>query len=413
LINDILDISKIEARKMEIYPNDFQFPAFIEGITELFRIRAEQKGLTLNYETLSPLPKSIRADEKRLRQILINLLGNAVKFTEKGSITLKVGYYQGKLQFQVEDTGIGIAANQLEEIFLPFQQVGEYSRNTEGTGLGLAISSQLVNLMGGELKVESTLSKGSIFGVNLDLPEIYQDTDVTNQEEGNIISFKGSKKKILLVDDRWANRSVLVNLLQPLGFELAEASNGQEALNKACEFKPDCILMDLVMPVLDGFEATRRLRKLPEFADIVVIAISASVFNMDQQQSREVGCNDFLPKPIRETELLEKLRIYLGLEWVYEDKSEVKNIKEEKQNSLPTSSLTLQTALIAPPAAEIATLLNLAMMGDLQGIVEQAAKLEALDQQLLPFTTHLRQLAKSFKVKQVLDFIKQYQSEEK
>jgi predicted ATPase/signal transduction histidine kinase/CheY-like chemotaxis protein/tRNA A-37 threonylcarbamoyl transferase component Bud32 len=413
LINDILDISKIEARKMEIYPNDFLFTTFIEGIKDLFRIRAEQKGLTLNYQTLSLLPKSIRADEKRLRQILINLLGNAVKFTEKGIITLRVSYYQEKLQFQVEDTGIGIAADQLEEIFLPFQQVGEYSRNTEGTGLGLAISRQLVELMGGELKVESTLGKGSLFCVDLDLPEVFPDPDATHLVEGNIIGFKGSKKKILIVDDQLANRSVLVNLLQPLGFKVVEASNGQEALNKACKFKPDCILMDLVMPVLDGFEATRRIRKLAELAEIVVIAVSASVFNMDQQQSREVGCNDFLAKPIRETNLLEKLRIYLGLEWVYEDKSEVKNIKEEQQNSLTTSSLTRQTAIVAPPAAEIATLLNLAMMGDLKGIVEQAAKLEALDQQLLPFTTHLRQLAKSFKVKQVLDLIKQYQPEEK
>jgi len=408
LINDILDISKIEARKMEISPNNFHFPEFIDGIAEICRIRAEQKGIPLNYETLSPLPKAIRADEKRLRQILINLLGNAVKFTKKGSITLKIGYHKGQLRFQVEDTGVGIAAEQLEEIFLPFKQVGEYSRNTEGTGLGLAISRQLVQMMSGELKVKSTLGKGSIFWLDLDLPEISYEGDATKIEEDNIIGFQGSKQKILVVDDQWANRSVLVNLLQPLGFKVIEASNGQDALNKACEFQPDCILMDLVMPTLDGFEATRRLRKLPKLADIVVIAISASVFDMDQQQSREVGCDDFLPKPIREADLLEKLRIYLGLEWLYEEKSKLRNIKEEKNNSLLTSNLTLETAIVAPPTEEIATLLNLAMMGDLRGIVDQAAKLERLDEQWVPFTTHLRQLAKSFKVKQVIEFIKQY-----
>jgi predicted ATPase/signal transduction histidine kinase/DNA-binding response OmpR family regulator/tRNA A-37 threonylcarbamoyl transferase component Bud32 len=410
LINDILDISKIEAQKMELYPTAFHFPEFLNGIFEICRIRAEQKGLTLIYKKLSPLPNVIQADEKRLRQVLINLLSNAVKFTEKGSITFKVGYQDRKLQFQVEDTGIGIAPEQLEEIFLPFQQVGEDSRKTEGTGLGLAISRQLVRMMGSELKVKSTLGKGSVFWLDLDLPEVAQLVNVANVDERNIIGFVGSKRKILVVDDKWENRSVLANLLEPLGFEVVEATDGLDGLAKAQEFQPDLIFMDLVMPVMDGFEATRQLRLLPELAGVVVIAISASVFDFDQQQSWDVGCDNFIPKPIREAELFEKLRVHLGVEWVYEEPAVTHQssvIIDIDQQTTDNGQLT-NPQWIAPPAEEIAVLLDLAMRGDLRGIVKRATQLEELDQKWVPFTTHLRQLAKDFKGKQIREFLKQF-----
>ncbi len=404
LINDILDLSKIEARRMELDAKEFVFPEFIESIADICRIRAQQKGISLIYKTFSPLPKVIRADEKRLRQVLINLLSNAVKFTEKGCITFKVGYLKEKLRFQVEDTGIGIAEEQLEEIFLPFQQVGEYSRKIEGTGLGLAISHQLVQLMGGELMVKSTLGKGSVFWLELDLPEVLQDTNVKSVDRRHIIGFLGCKRKVLVVDDKWANRSVLLNLLEPLGFEVAEATDGLDALNKAHEFKPDVIFMDLVMTVMDGFEATRRLRMLPDLKEVVVIAASASVFDFDQKQSREVGCDDFIPKPIREGELLEKLQIHLGLEWVYEKQQS----REELSTSDSHDPLRTQDSFVAPPAEELAVLLDLAMRGDLRGITQRAIKLEELDERWIPFATHLRQLAKGFKGKQILEFLKQY-----
>ncbi len=385
LIGDILDLSKIEAGKLELYLTEFYFPDFLE----------------------------------RLRQVLINLLSNAVKFTEKGSVKFQVGYQKGKLRFQVEDTGIGIADEQLEEIFLPFKQVGEDSRKTEGTGLGLAISRQLVEMMGGELKVKSTLGKGSLFWLDLDLPEVVSPTNVKKVVEGNIISFIGDRKKILVVDDKWENRSVLVNLLQPLGFEVLEAEDGLDCLNKAPEFKPDLIFMDLLMNVMDGFEATRQLRMLPDLKKVVVIAISASVpdlkkvvviaisasvFDFNKNQSREVGCNDFLPKPFQVAELLEKLRVHLGLEWVYEKTGN--ELKAQKDVNLKAKIQNLK--LIPPPAEEIAILLDLAMRGDLRSIAQRAAKLEELDEKLLPFSTHLRQLAKEFKGKQIVDFIKQY-----
>ncbi|HEY9673286.1 MAG TPA: AAA family ATPase [Waterburya sp.] len=411
LINDILDLSKIEARKMEVYPTEFHFPEFLNGISEICRIQAERKGLSLMYETISPLPKFIRADEKRLRQILINLISNAVKFTEQGSIKLIVGYQKEKLRFQVEDTGIGIAAEQLEEIFLPFQQVGENRRKPEGTGLGLAISRQLVQMMDSELKVKSTLSHGSIFWFDLDLSEVTPSDDVTHVQKNNIIGFVGSKRKILVVDDKWANRSVLVNILQSLGFEICEAIDGLDCLTKVHEFQPDIILMDLVMTGMDGFEATRRLRALADLKDVVVIAISASVFDFDRQQSQEVGCDDFLPKPIREVELLEKLRLHLKLEWIYE---EVRDNQQEEVN--PKSEIYPPDAVggqqnkefVVPPVEEIATLLDLARRGDLRALIKRASKLEETDEQWIPFATYLCQLAQEFKGKQIREFLRQF-----
>ncbi|HEY9876155.1 MAG TPA: AAA family ATPase [Candidatus Obscuribacterales bacterium] len=432
LINDILDISKIEARKMELHPSDFNFPGFLEGIAEICRIRAQQKGISLIYQPITSLPKVIRADEKRLRQVLINLLGNAVKFTEKGGVTFKVGFLQledheqdnwkdfaienpkskiqnGKIRFQIEDTGVGMAPEQLEEIFLPFQQVGDHSRQTEGTGLGLAISRQLVHLMGGEVKVKSTLGKGSIFWLDLDVDEVSQPADIPTIDERNIIGFKGDKRKLLVVDDKWSNRSVLVNLLTPLGFEVMEATNGLDGVEKAHDFKPDCILIDLVMPVMDGFEATRRIRQLPELNSIVIIATSASVFDFDRQTSREVGCNDFLSKPVREEELLERLQDHLGLEWVYEEEVRIQGKGNEEESHPKSESQNLK--LIAPPQDELATLFELAMMGDLRGILERTTQLEKLDNKWIPFATHLHKLAKAFEEKEILDFIKKYKED--
>jgi len=458
LINDILDLSKIEARRMELYLNNFQLRDFLEGIVAICRIRAEQKGILLTYRVLSPLPKLIRADEKRLRQVLINLLSNAVKFTENGEVTFKVGYVKSfedsglnheltaptqnskplrgtspysekvpntdalktpnscKVRFQVEDTGVGITQEHLQEIFLPFRQVGDRHRQIEGTGLGLAISRQLVQLMGSDINVQSTPGKGSIFWVDLDLAEVDCPSDIASPDRRCIRGFKGGKRKILVVDDREENRLVLTNMLQPLGFEVVEAINGQDGLHKARQIQPDAILMDLVMPVMDGFEATRQIRMSPDLQQMVIIVTSASAFDMDRQQSRNVGCDDFLPKPIREAELLERLSLHLKLEWIYEESS-----AERKDSARPTlpegqspQAPKTQDAspLIAPPAEEIADLLHLAMMGDLKAIAQQAAKLETLDPQLAPFATHLRQLVKGFRARQIREFIEQFQRSE-
>ncbi|KJH69589.1 hybrid sensor histidine kinase/response regulator [Aliterella atlantica] len=410
LIDDILDLSKIEARKMELHLNDFYFPEFLEGIVAICRIRAEQKGISFTQKALSPLPKIVQADEKRLRQVLLNLLGNAVKFTDKGKVTLQVGslgafepntQYPTKIRFRIEDTGIGMTQEQLQEIFLPFKQVGEHRRQTEGTGLGLAIGRQLVRLMGSDIHAQSTLGKGSIFWFDLELVEISQGLQFPSGDRPSIRGFKGERRKVLVVDDDRSNRLILINLLQPLGFQIFEASDGQEALQKACQFQPDAILMDLAMPTMDGFEATHQIRAQPNLQQTVIIATSASVFDMDRQQSQDVGCNDFIPKPIREAELIKQLGLYLKLEWIYED------AKCVPKDSAQAILLNAQT--IAPSVEEMSVLLDLAMMGDLKAIAERAARLQTLDPQWMPFAAHLIQLAKAFRRRQILEFIKQFQ----
>jgi PAS domain S-box-containing protein len=401
LINDILDLSKIEAQKLEIEPAPFHLPVFLENLADLTRIRAEQVGLSFLYEPLSPLPAGVRGDEKRLRQVLFNLLGNAVKFTEQGGVVFKVGYDgegpERRLRFQVEDTGIGIPPDKLEEIFLPFQQVGDRSRQVEGTGLGLAISRRLVKLMGGTLEVESTPGKGSKFWVTLDLPEL-PEWDVAPKEERAVVGYKDGAKHILVVDDKWENRSVLANMLTPLGFEVSEAADGREALDKIAGRRPDLILMDLVMPVMDGFEATRRIRQSPTSKDVIVVALSASVFEQNRQESREAGCSDFLSKPVRTDDLLEKLRIHLNLEWVYES-GQAGNGSRREPDARP---------LMAPPREHLVLLVERAQKGQIVGVREQIGKIEELGELYGPFAAELRRFAKGFQLKQLCEWVKRY-----
>ena len=429
LINDILDLSKIEARKLELYPTDFHFPAFLQGVAEICRIKAEQKGIDFIYEPFSKLPAGIHADEKRLRQVLINLLGNAIKFTEKGSVNFKVELIDNdtqfpitnsqlpinKIRFQIQDTGVGISSEQLEKIFLPFEQVGDSKRQTEGTGLGLPISQKIVQLMGSKIQVNSQLGVGSVFWIDLDLPEAADWTqNATVVDRGKIIGVNGRKRKILVVDDKWENCSVLVNLLEPIGFEMAEATNGELGLETAIKFKPDLIITDLVMPVLNGFEMVQRLRQIPEFKQVVVIASSASVFESDQYQSLEAGCNDFLAKPVQADALVQKLQKYLNLQWIYEE-SPMPPITQlrENQTTVYAKSPIPTEQLITPAPAEMKHIFELALKGNMKAILREAAKWEQLDRRFVPFTEQLRQLAKGFQEKELLELISQYIKDEK
>ncbi|MGQ4648193.1 response regulator [Lyngbya aestuarii] len=427
LINDILDLSKIEASKMELRLSEFDFPEFLKGITEIVRIRAQQKGISFTYKTLSLLPIGVRGDETRLRQVLINLLGNAIKFTETGGVVFTVRTVTCvnnlsitsptlppttnssviKIRFQIEDTGIGIERSKLAEIFLPFQQVGGTQNLVEGTGLGLSISQKLAQVMGGEIKVNSIVGKGSVFCLDLELPEVSQWRALDQVNSRNIIGYHGSKQKILIVDDQWQNRSFLVNLLKSLGFNIVEASDGRDALNKADEFEPDLIFMDLVMPVMNGFEATHRLRQETRFKDIVIIATSASVFDRQQWLAHEANCNDFLSKPINIDELLKYLKFYLKMEWIYQESDEL-NIENYASQTTAMEQEQTATEVIAPPSEELAVLFDLAMRGNMNGIIEQARKLEQLDTQFVPFALQLRQLAKKFQIRRIRELIKHY-----
>jgi PAS domain S-box-containing protein len=416
LINDVLDLSKIEARKMELQPSNFQFIAFIDNLVQMFKVRVRQ-GIAFGYEPVAPLPKYIHADEKRLRQVLLNLLSNAIKFTEQGQVKFRVSIVDRQpesltIRFQVEDTGIGIAEEQREAIFLPFQQVGENSQQIEGTGLGLAITRQLVRLMGSEIHLQSELGKGSTFWFDLTLPETTNQSEMLPLIKPSIVGYKGDRKKVLVVDNQWENRAVLVDLLKPLGFQLMEAVDGQDGLNKAAQFQPDLILMDLVMPLMDGFEAIRRLRKSPTLKNITVIAVSASILDFDQETSRQAGYDSFLPKPVREEDLLEHIHNHLDLEWIYEEKEpETLNREEEIKNSeVVLSSISKNLAELSAKS-ELDMLLDLAMQGDLQGIIEYLTQLEQTDDRWIPFTTQLNQLAKAFEEQQLLELIRHYREQ--
>jgi hypothetical protein len=426
LINDILDLSKIEAGKLELDPKDFNFAFFLQGVVEICRIRAEQKEITFTYQVLNQLPIAIHADEKRLRQVLINLLGNAIKFTDKGGVTFKVGLIQSspteleskndisakknqKIRFLIEDTGVGMTSEQLQKIFLPFEQVGERSRQAEGTGLGLTISEQIVQKMGSQLQVESTPGVGSKFWVDLELFETINWIESNSSESSsNIVGYLGTRKKIMVVDDRWENRSVIVNLLKPIGFEVIEASNGKEGLAQAISLEPDLIITDLVMPVMDGLEMTRQLRQIPQWQGKAIVASSASVFNFDRQQSIASGCNDFLPKPVQAEELLNILQNYWTLEWIYEDNGlETKNIVSVSDSELEPP-LTTIAEMVIPPRQELLVLYSAAQIGQIQRIKQEAHRIKQLDFNYHKFVDRVLELANNFEDEKLVEMLQPY-----
>ncbi len=414
LINDVLDLSKIEAQKMELHPVEFHFPAFLQGVAEMCRIKAEQKGIDFVYQVEAELPIAVRADEKRLRQVLINLLGNAIKFTDQGKVIFTVkpqqvteSQYENaaayQIRFQVEDTGTGIASEHINKIFLPFEQVGSVKQQSEGTGLGLAISQKIVKMMGSTLSVQSETGVGSTFWFEVVLPEAKEwiKTSSSNQK-GNIIGFAGDKRKVLIVDDRWENRSVIVNLLEPLGFELLEAKHGQDGLFQTIKLKPDLIITDIAMPVLDGYEMIRQLRQSLLFHDLPIIASSASVFDADKRKALEAGAHEFLPKPVQTHQLLCALKDLLQLEWIYEE-------KPLEQKSSDGSSTGNEATAIVPPSVEDLTLLHeLSRKGLVNDLLLELTRIENLDNKFIPFVEQLRSLAKGFKLKQIRAYVEQY-----
>ena len=403
LIDDILDLSKIEARKLELYPASFHLPSFLQSIVEITSIRAQQKGITFEFLFDDDLPMGVMADEKRLRQVLINLLGNAIKFTNQGTVILLVERVElterldfFTLRFSVKDTGVGITIQEIEKIFQPFEQVGDSKKQSEGTGLGLAISQKIVSLIGSKIKVESVPTEGSTFSFELELPEV-KDWAAKSRivSQGTILGYAGERRKILLIDDRWENRSVLLNLLEPIGFTIIEASNGQEGLEQVLQTAPDLIVTDLAMPVMDGFEFLRKLRSQPELQHHVVLVSSASVFEIDRHNSIKAGGNDFLPKPIIAETLLEQVQKYLELEWIY---------KEPKGEAVNGPNVASE---IQPPSIAILTqLAELAKIGDLDEVMEIAQQIS--DGETTAFFRELIQMVEACEIQQLRAFIQQY-----
>ena len=425
LINDILDLSKIEARKLDLTPSEFHFPSFLQSVAEICRIRAEQKGITFVYEVSEDLPAGIRADEKRLRQVLINLLGNAIKFTDSGTVTFLVEVLTltpkavgaestvidpinvYTLRYSVKDTGVGITPEQLSKIFLPFEQVGDTKKQSEGTGLGLAISKKIVTLMNSQIEVQSTPGQGSIFWFEVELPEAKEWAfSARSLKQGMIIGYEGKPRTVLVVDDRWENRSVVVNLLEPLGFKVLEANNGQEGWNALIAHSPDIVITDLMMPVMDGYQLLKQIRASEQLKNLVAIASSASVFENNQHEAIDAGADIFLPKPVQADELLQQLQQLLSLEWVYEAVPAMPSAPL----SGPLSSSMPSTDVIPPDREVLEQLHSLIQDGDTQGILEVVEPIAAADTTLAPFAERITQLTSSFQMKPLQKLIEQYLS---
>ncbi len=414
LINDILDLAKIEARKLELCAHDFHLETFLQGIQDIARVRAEDKAIVFVYEAMNTLPVAIHADENRLRQVLLNLIGNAIKFTAQGCVTLKVGVLNSsdrpascatepsrtyRIRFQVDDTGVGMTPDQLERIFLPFEQVGDQKKMVEGTGLGLAISRQIVETMGGTLAVESTYGVGSRFWFDLDVAAATNWQPMTlSPVSRSVVGYVGDRRTLLVVDDRWENRSILVNMLEPLGFEIITASNGKEGLEIVQSVQPDLIITDLLMPIMDGFALTHQIRQSETLKLIPILASSASVFNVSRQQSLAAGANDFLAKPVQLPELLNQLQQHLNLRWIYD-------CDQHKTVLAPTSATTAtnqsgfnQPMMVIPPATELGILYKAAKAGFIVDIQTEAVRLKQLAPAYAPFAHQVIALADEFEI---------------
>lgn len=320
LINDILDLARIEAGRAELNPAPVNPVGLLQAVVNLMRVKADEKRLSFVFDAGTDLPEAVFTDERRLRQVLLNLLGNAIKFTDRGTVTLRAtaeprDAAQVLLRLDVEDTGVGMRPDDMERIFKPFEQVGDVQRRSGGTGLGLAITRALVNDMDGQVQVSSEFGTGTRFRVELPLP-VVQAAQAAPQRAPGTVRYQGPRRRVLVVDDVAANRTLMCDFLTNAGFDVALASDGSELLAAAKSFQPDLILMDSVMPSVGGVEATLRLRRDADLAAVPVIAVSASVTAEHRAACMRAGVNVFLTKPVSLQALQTHIGEQLGLQWI-------------------------------------------------------------------------------------------------
>ncbi|MCK6376765.1 MAG: ATP-binding protein, partial [Zoogloea sp.] len=388
VIEGTLDIARIEGGKLALDVKPIDFKDFLQQIVGMFEVQARNKGLSFRFEPIGEIPPVVRADGKRVRQILINLLGNAVKFTAKGSICLRLTYRMEMATFEVEDTGPGISQAEIERIFDPFSR-GTSAQGAGGAGLGLTISRMFADVMGGELTVKSEQGKGSTFRVRLFLPQVRGEV-AARELPRNRVGYRGERRRILVVDNERVDREFLITLLEPLGFSLAQAANGQECLRVLPRFKPDLVFMDLAMPGMDGWEVVRRIRAGEggaEMAAVPVAIISANAYERglhSDDNDLGIGSNDFFLKPVQVAELLDWTGRRLGLEWL--------------ETQQPEAPPPLPADMAYPPADVIAGLAEQVEMGYVKGILRRLDEIEALDAAYAPFVAELRELTRNFRL---------------
>jgi signal transduction histidine kinase/FixJ family two-component response regulator len=372
LINDILEMSKIEAGRVSLVEGSFDLHRMLKGLEEMFRAEAEKKGLKLIFERDPEVPRHVRGDEGKLRQVLINLLGNAVKFTDRGRVKLRVArgvsasihpplpLRQGEtgtssfpssregatpkqiaLRFTISDTGRGIAPADQRRLFEAFAQAGDDKENMGGTGLGLSISREFVRLMGGEIQVQSELGEGSSFTFELKLLPADPDEVPGERRARTAIGLASGQPsyRVLVADDRYENRRLLLKLLQVVGFEVRGAENGLEVIEQWEAWEPHLIWMDMRMPVMDGYEATKRIKATVRGKKVIIVALTASAFEHDRAMVLSAGCDDFVRKPFRDAEIFEKMEAHLGVLFVYEDKGPAQSEGRSPEQMLDPGAL--------------------------------------------------------------------------
>lgn len=328
LINDILEMSKIEAGRTTLNPSHFDLFRLLDNLEQMLRLKADSKGIQLIFERDVSVPRYIHTDARKLRQVLINLLGNALKFTETGGVTLRVKQTHfsahplphSHLRFEVEDTGAGIDPSEIHELFAAFGQTETGRKSQQGTGLGLPISQKFVQLMGGEIEVHSQVGRGSLFSFAIAVELAHAQDILREPPRRKVLGLAPhqTRYRILVVDDRLESRLLLVQLLAKVGFEVREADNGKAAIKIWQEWQPHLIWMDMQMPEMDGYEATHQIKATPQGQATLIIALTASAFEEDRHIVLSAGCDDFMRKPFREASLWQKLEQHLGVTFIYE-----------------------------------------------------------------------------------------------
>ncbi len=397
LINDILDFAKVEAGKLDLVAEPVHVHEFMRVVADIIRVKAEEKKLRFRADIAADLPAGVLVDERRLRQVLLNLLSNAVKFTDRGEVGLHVRTIgrsgdHAVLRFEVADTGVGIEPQHIDKIFHPFEQVGDSRRRAGGTGLGLAISRQFIRVMGGDIQVESRAGQGSRFSFELQLPVVEAELE-SSEARTQVVGYEGPRRHVLVADDVPANRALLVNLLESLGFGVTEVADGEALLAQAWASRPDLIIADIVMPGVDGVQATRQIRRTPSLEAVPVLLVSATVSRSDTARYVDAGANGFLPKPIDVPQLLQQIGGLLKLNWKVDDRAQEPDI---------------DAALIPPPQQTLRALSQLAQRGEMRGICEAANHLATMGDEYKPFANRLHHLAEHSESRAIVKLMQRF-----
>jgi len=395
LIEGTLDIARIEAGKLRLEPRPLRLRALLDELTGLFAAQAAAKGLAFRVEGAAALPALVRADEQRLRQILINLLGNAVKFTRAGGVTLRAAHTREMARFEIEDSGPGMDAAEVQRIFEPFERGSAAGGNaTGGSGLGLTIARMLATLMGGELTVASTPGRGTTFTLRLFLPALRESAlPAAVARPLTPTGYRGARRRLLVVDNEETDRRLVTERLQPLGFTLLQAATGEEALALLTHEPVDAVFMDLAMPGIDGWQAIRGLREMGLVHTPVAI-VSANAFDKGLDNELGIGRDDFLVKPVRREQLLAWLGARLALQWI--------EAPADAEAPLPAPQTLPAVAppapLVLPPPPHLQALHEAVRLGWLRGITQRLDAIEAEHRECAGFVAHMRQLARRFQL---------------